>query len=83
MAYCLNIRQKYSENIFRTALEQHGGRVNAGWTLKNFVLNNDTDDYKVSAEITDQSGTTVAVKSTGGVAVAVSYQSASVSSPVG
>jgi len=63
LAYCLNIRQKYSENIFRTALEQHGGRVNAGWTLKNFVLNNDTDDYKVSAEIIDQSGTTVAVKS--------------------
>lgn len=63
LAYCLNIRQKYSENIFRTALEQHGGKVNAGWTLKNFVVDIIVDDYKVSAEITDRTGMTVAVKS--------------------
>ena len=61
--YCLNIRQKYSEDIFRTALEQHGGKVNAGWTLKNFVVNNDSEDYKISAEITDQTGAVVKAKS--------------------
>ncbi|KAM0702935.1 hypothetical protein Q7P35_010367 [Cladosporium inversicolor] len=61
--YCLNIRQKYSENIFRTALEQYGGKVNAGWTLKNFVFDDDADEYKISAEIVDQNGATINAKS--------------------
>jgi phenol 2-monooxygenase len=61
--YCLNIRQKYSEDIFRSALEQHGGRVNAGWTLKNLVVKDDGDDYRISAKMTDQNGATVTAKS--------------------
>jgi phenol 2-monooxygenase len=61
--YCLNIRQKYSEDIFRSALEQHGGRVNAGWTLKDLVVKDDGDDYRISAKMTDQNGATVTAKS--------------------
>lgn len=44
LTYNLNIPQKYSENIFRTALEIHGGKVNAGWILRNFVLDDGADD---------------------------------------
>lgn len=61
--YCLNIRQKYSEDIFRSALEQHGGKVNAGWTLKNFVVDDATDDYKISVAMTDHNGAAVTAKS--------------------
>lgn len=61
--YCLNIRQKYSEDIFRSALEQNGGRVNAGWTLNDFVVNDAADDYKISATITDEVGTPVTARS--------------------
>ena len=61
--YGLNIRQKYSEDIFRTALEQHGSKVNPGWTLKNFNLNDDAEDYKISAEMIDQNGVAVSAKS--------------------
>ena len=63
LTFNLNIRQKYSENIFRTALERYGGKVNAGWILRNFVLDDDADDYKISAEITDQRRRTVTAKS--------------------
>jgi phenol 2-monooxygenase len=63
LTYCLNIRQKYSEDIFRTSLEQHGGKVNAGWTLRNFVLDDVADDYKICAEIIDRNGATVHAKS--------------------
>jgi phenol 2-monooxygenase len=63
LTYCLNIRQKYSEDIFRRALEQHGGKVNAGWTLKNFIVDDKADDYKIAAEMTDRNGATVAAKS--------------------
>ena len=61
--YCLNIRQKYSEDIFRSALERRGGKVNAGWTLKDFVLDDTVDDYRISAEITDENGVTITAKS--------------------
>lgn len=61
--YCLNIRQKYSEDIFRSALEQHGGKVNAGCTLKDFVVDDATNDYRISAEMTDQNGAAVTAKS--------------------
>jgi phenol 2-monooxygenase len=61
--YCLNIRQKYSEDIFRTALEQHGGKVNAGWTLKDFIFNDDAAEYNISAQIIDHNGATVNAKS--------------------
>jgi phenol 2-monooxygenase len=62
--YCLNIRQKYSEHIFRSALEGQGGKVNAGWTLKDFVVVDDAiDDYKISAEMIDEKGVKVVAKS--------------------
>jgi phenol 2-monooxygenase len=61
--YCLNIRQKYSEDIFRSALEQYGGRVNAGWTLKDLVIGDDGEDYRISAKMTDRNGATVTAKS--------------------
>lgn len=61
--YCLNIRQKYSEAIFRSALERHGGRVNAGWTLEDFAVEDAIDDLKISATMTDESGTAVTARS--------------------
>jgi len=61
--YCLNIRQKYSENIFRSALERHGGKVSSGWTLKDFSIDDTSDDYRIIAKMTDDKGATVTAQS--------------------
>jgi phenol 2-monooxygenase len=61
--HCLNIRQKYSEDIFRSALQQYGGRVNVGWTLKDFTVRDDVDDYRISANLIDRNGAAVTAKS--------------------
>ncbi|KAJ9623394.1 hypothetical protein H2203_005653 [Taxawa tesnikishii (nom. ined.)] len=60
--YALNIRQKYSEEIFRAAFEQHGGHVHAGAKLKDFHLDEDArDDYKVIADVAGEDGNPVQV----------------------
>jgi phenol 2-monooxygenase len=61
--YCLDIRQKYSEDIFRHALEQQSGKVNAGWTLNDFTIMDTPDDHKIFTHATDRNGAHVTVKS--------------------
>ncbi|KAK5127303.1 hypothetical protein LTR08_004441 [Meristemomyces frigidus] len=61
--YCLNIRQKYSENIFRAALQRFGGCVHAGSILENFTVDEKaSDDYRVSVELTDKDGKPLRIK---------------------
>jgi phenol 2-monooxygenase len=61
--YCLNIRQKYSEDIFRSALERYSVNVNAGWSLKDFTIDDAVGNYKISATMTDSKGATVTARS--------------------
>ncbi|KAF7588083.1 hypothetical protein BBP40_006182 [Aspergillus hancockii] len=50
--YCLNIRQKYSENVIRDAYQSAGGRAYIGWTLEDFTVGNSReDDHKVVSRI--------------------------------
>ncbi|KAL3480024.1 pentachlorophenol 4-monooxygenase [Aspergillus californicus] len=50
--YCLNIRQKYSEEIFRNAYQRIGGNPYIGWKLESYSVNNEAeDDYKVTSHI--------------------------------
>lgn len=61
--YCLNIRQKYSEDIFRSALQQHGGTFNAGWKLKDFTVEDTAEDHKIVADMIDHNGAEITAKS--------------------
>lgn len=55
--YCLNIRQRYSENIFRDEYETLGGKVHAGAKLKDYRVDESTgDDYKVVVQFEDEEG---------------------------
>ncbi|ETS80532.1 hypothetical protein PFICI_08061 [Pestalotiopsis fici W106-1] len=48
--YALNVRQKYSEDIFRNALMSHGKQVGHGWKLSGFSIDTSLGDgYNVSA----------------------------------
>ncbi|KAL4899123.1 hypothetical protein BDW74DRAFT_189510 [Aspergillus multicolor] len=50
--YCLNIRQKYSEEIIRTAYQKLGGNPYIGWKLESFSVDHESqDDYKVTSQI--------------------------------
>ncbi|KAE8417853.1 FAD binding domain-containing protein [Aspergillus pseudocaelatus] len=50
--YCLNIRQKYSENVIRDAYLEMGGRAYIGWALEDFTVDHQTKgDYKVTSQI--------------------------------
>ena len=50
--YCLNIRQKYSENVIRDAYLEMGGRAYIGWALEDFTVDNHSKgDYKVTSQI--------------------------------
>lgn len=50
--YCLNIRQKRSEDIFRKAYRKLGGVLHAGWKLVSFHVDHESaDDYKVVVQI--------------------------------
>jgi phenol 2-monooxygenase len=50
--YCLNIRQKRSEDIFRKAYRKLGGVLHAGWKLVSFYVDHESaDDYKVVVQI--------------------------------
>jgi phenol 2-monooxygenase len=37
--FALNIRQKFSEDVFRKRLALHGGKVDVLWTVESFVVN--------------------------------------------
>jgi phenol 2-monooxygenase len=50
--YCLNIRQKYSEGVFRDAYKRRGGEPYIGWKLEYFSVDPASeDDYKVTSHI--------------------------------
>ncbi|KAL2829601.1 FAD binding domain-containing protein [Aspergillus pseudoustus] len=52
--YCLNIRQKYSEGVFRDAYKTLGGEPYIGWKLESFSVDHAAeDDYKVTSHIRD------------------------------
>ncbi|KAL4937596.1 hypothetical protein BDV06DRAFT_232472 [Aspergillus oleicola] len=50
--YCLNVRQKYSEEIFRNAYKKLGGSVYLSWKLESFEVDHESeDDYKVNSQV--------------------------------
>ncbi|KAL4795469.1 pentachlorophenol 4-monooxygenase [Aspergillus venezuelensis] len=63
--YCLNIRQKYSENVIRSSLEMLGAQPKIGWKLEDFKINDDADDdYRVTSTIIEvSSGKIMTVRS--------------------
>lgn len=62
--FVLNIRLKYSEDIFRRRLESVGGRVHAPVKFVGFELDEDAvDDYRVTATCEDAEGKQCRVRS--------------------
>lgn len=52
--YVLNIRQKFSEDVFRKEYKRLGGEPYIGWRLDDFaVCEESQDDYKVKSTITE------------------------------
>ena len=52
MDYVLNIRQKYSEDIFASRYEGLGNTVHAEWTLRECVIDEGAaDGYRVTSKI--------------------------------
>ena len=50
--YCLNIRQKYSEEVIQSAYQKFGKRAFTGWKLESYSVDNASDDdYKVTSHI--------------------------------
>ncbi|KAJ5131934.1 FAD binding domain-containing protein [Penicillium atrosanguineum] len=50
--YCLNIRQKYSEEVILGAYQKIGGQAYVGWKLESFSVDHASeDDYKVTSQI--------------------------------
>lgn len=62
--YCLNMRQKFSESVYRDAYSRIGGRSFIGWKLEDFTVDNSVeDDFKVTSRLTQvSSGDAVTVK---------------------
>ena len=62
--YQLNIRQAFTESVFRAAFEDHGHQVLYGWKLKSFTVDEDAaDGYKITAYVEgSSSGTLKAVR---------------------
>ncbi|EAU36689.1 conserved hypothetical protein [Aspergillus terreus NIH2624] len=62
--YCLNIRQKFSESVFRDAYSKIGGKLFIGWMLEDFTVDNSMEgDFKVTSRLTRvNSGEAVTVK---------------------
>ncbi|PYH91258.1 pentachlorophenol 4-monooxygenase [Aspergillus ellipticus CBS 707.79] len=63
--YCLNIRQKYSEGVIRSAYEGLKGEQYTGWKLESYVVDDAAqDDYKVVSQIRNVgSGEELSIKS--------------------
>ncbi|PWY63045.1 pentachlorophenol 4-monooxygenase [Aspergillus eucalypticola CBS 122712] len=63
--YCLNIRQKYSEDVIRTAYLEQGGEAYIGWKLEGYAVEDVANDgYNVTSQIRQWStDKTVTVKS--------------------
>ncbi|KAL5050245.1 hypothetical protein BDW71DRAFT_203646 [Aspergillus fruticulosus] len=50
--YCLNIRQKYSEEVIRKAYQRLGGEPYIGWKLESFSVDHEIEnDYKVTSQV--------------------------------
>ena len=64
MDYVLNIRQKYSEEIFASRYEDLGHTVHAEWTLRECVIDEGAaDGYRVTSKIKHEpTGQTKTVK---------------------
>ncbi|UDD58720.1 hypothetical protein AFCA_006150 [Aspergillus flavus] len=55
--YCLNIRQKYSENVIRDTYLEMGGRAYIGWALEDFTVGSQSEgDHKVTSQIRQVGG---------------------------
>ena len=62
--FVLNIRLKYSEDVFRNRVEKLGSKVQAPVMLVDMVLDeNAVDDYKVTCTCTTPDGNTFKIKS--------------------
>ena len=61
--YCLNIRQKYSEHVFRDAAEQLGSIIYSNTKLVGFTMNDGQDDYKITANLQGEGETPTTVQS--------------------
>ncbi|KAL4763176.1 pentachlorophenol 4-monooxygenase [Aspergillus foveolatus] len=49
--YCLNIRQKYSEEVIRQSYQKLGGEPYIGWKLESFSLDHESEDeHKVASQ---------------------------------
>jgi phenol 2-monooxygenase len=52
MDYCLNLRQRYSEDVIREAYIHAGGQLHMGWKLEDFSLHlSQNTDFKVTGTI--------------------------------
>ena len=52
--YVINIRQKYSEQIFRKSFEEHGGTFYEAYELLSIVQDDDAvDDYALTVRVRD------------------------------
>ena len=63
--YCLNLRQKYSEEVIQKAYAGVGGRAFVGWVLEGFVVDDDSaeGDYRVVSRMREvETGRVVTVK---------------------
>ncbi|MCJ1290926.1 hypothetical protein MMC34_002468 [Xylographa carneopallida] len=61
--YCLNIRQKYSENVFRDAAEGFGSITHSSTKLIGFTIDENSADYKITAELQQNGGEKMTVQS--------------------
>lgn len=50
--YCLNIRQKCSENVIRDTYAKLGGQLLVGWKLEDYAIDDlSRNDFKVTSHI--------------------------------
>ncbi|MCJ1317636.1 hypothetical protein MMC15_002961 [Xylographa vitiligo] len=61
--YCLNIRQKYSENVFRDAALEYGSTIHSNTKLIDFSVHEGPSHYPVTAELEENGGKKLTVQS--------------------
>ena len=61
--YCLNIRQKYSENVFRGAAKALGTSMHSNTKLIGFTVDDGQSDYRITAELQEEGGKVIRVQS--------------------